>query len=377
MSLIDTVPNSTVSLIHSNHTIYNAVFKGLIYFEIVLLVFIILMSLAWFCYYVNHALLMRQKIYLLKYHADTYMIDRLINSQVDYCRSRVISAILLSSIVGYLCLILEGIYTLQLPSKTLIHNCTVTFPFNLAHDSNAFRIFLSPSSIISAYVTLSLLVILTSYLQKAYSTRRAIILTEKKLFVWMCTEAAIVLLVHVTWRSYIVLNPVITALGVIKLYMLFKYTNRLLRVLKDRFGCAINEAQKQLEVNMRKLYIRYLLGTRALFIYVVCYITINGVVNIFERVRLFLTSDCALRMVFGTHLHVHYDEPHLWILLSPIGRVLQDMLYIIMLLLLFLLHIGLFQVLICQICCRRLQRKSKQVTFTNGPITQPLLHPNT
>ena len=384
MSLLDEIPISTPSDLYSNQTIHDNVIIGLILFELVLLSLIIVMSMTWFIYYTNHALVMRKKIYLLKYRSDSYPIDRLIDSQIDYCRSQLISAILFFSIIGYLCLIVDGVYVFEAPVKILRHNCTLTRPFTLAYESSAYRILLSPSSLISSYITLSLIVILTSYLHKAYSSSRVIIITENNLFVWMCIEVGIVFLVNMTWWSFILFNPIIiTLLGIIKLYLLLKYTNRLLHALKKRFGSAINEAQKQLEVGKQRLHMRYLLGARSFFIYCVFYITTNGVVTISERFRLLVTSECVLTMLFGPNLQFRYidwSEPHWWKLFFRICIISQSMLYIILLLLLFVLHLGLFRILIFQlaraICCRHKQKKKNRVTFAHDHITKPLLSPN-
>ena len=377
MSFFDQITISAVSELDTNHTIHDNVIVGLTLFEIVLLTLIVGMSTAWFIYYTNYALLVRKKIRYLKYCADSYPIDRIISSQVEYCRSQLISAILFSSIIGYLCLIAEGVYLLEVPAKSM-KDCTLTSPFNLAYDSTAYRILLSPSSVICSYVTLSLLVILTSYLHKAYGTSRAIILTENKLFVWMCIEVGIILLIHVKWKYYILFDPVITLLGVIKLYLFFKHSNRLLHVLKTRYSSAINEPQKQL-ANKKKLYLRFWLGARALFIYALFYITTNGVVSMLGRIRLVMTSECVLTMLFGFNFNFQYiynSDLHSWRLFFRVSRITQSLFYIILLLLLLMLHMGLFQILICQLvrtmCCRQQKKKKKHVTFAND-ITQPFL----
>ncbi|KAI6657932.1 hypothetical protein LOD99_15650 [Oopsacas minuta] len=350
----------------------------LVIFQFVLVSIIILMTSLWLVYFINHTLLARQKIYYLKYHARSCEMNRLVKSHVDYRRSLLICAILLLAVLGYLCLMGQLVYLVEVPSVN-VDNCTLTFPFDYTYHSIPYRILLYPSKIIFLYIVLSLIVIMTSYLHKAYDVKRRIRLREWNLFVWMCVEVVVILLIHITWRTFFFLYPIVTVMGIIKLIVLARKIQQMNNVLKPGVEETHYESDKNSNNNMKRMYCQYFIGSWGVFFYLALYVILNGILCVLERVRLVITSTCVIHLLTGYNIDLYSGyiyRIHMWTVLFRVGEIIESILCIIMFFMVFILHMGIFKIFLYRYIVYRFTRchksKTKRVKFAD-PITQPFI----
>ena len=343
-----------------------------------LLSFIIITSVLWLVYFINYALLARRKVHYYQNISESYQISRLINTYMDFRRSQLICAILVFAILTYFCILGEIVFSLE-GSNLYQNNCNLTFPLY----NTLFRVLLLPSKYICEYTTLSLIVILTSYLSKAYSVTRVVVFRERNLFVWICIDAIIILLIHSTWFSFVLLYPFMTVLGLLKLILLAVYIRRMTNSIRINCKNAQLTESPQSTRQLKWTYRRYLFCSWGLFTFIAALITLQGVVWVFERARLFLTSPCALYLLFGDSYNNHrfyskyiaIDED-IWSSLFQVCDIIEEILFFTLLLLLFTLHLGVFKLFIYKQllqgmkCCRKTKRNPVRST---NVLVQPLL----
>ena len=338
--------------------------------------FIIVTTVLWLIYFINYAILARRKVHFYQNISESYQISKLINSYMDLRRSQLICAILVCAILTYLCMI--GEFVAFRGSNLYENDCNLTFPFDVTHNNIPVRVLLLPSRYICTYTALSLIVILTSYLSKAYSITRVVVLKERNLFVWMCADVIIILLIHSSWVTFILLYPLITVIGLLKLCLLAIYIRRM------NNGISINHKSANLTESldyarqMQRTYHRYLFASWGLFAYVAACITLHGVIWVLERVRLLITSPCVISDLFGFDLNSYkgYHGKNLWDPLFKVCDIIELILCLTLLVLLFMLHLGVFKLLVCKqlLQCIKCCRKSKRTSMRSASVlVQPLL----
>ena len=347
--------------------------RHLIIVELSFLSFTIVTSVLWLIYFINYVLLARRKLHFYQFTSQSYQISRLINCYMDLRRSQLICAILVCAILAYLCMIGPVVFYLERPTSYK-NDCNLTFPFDVALYSTPFRVLLFPPGLICSYSALSLVVILTSYLSKAYSINRVVVFREWNLFVWMCVDVIIILLIHSTWFTFVLFYPFIAVIGLLKLILLAIYMRRMNNGIYANAQLEENQGYTR---QMKKTYRHYLICSWGLFTFVAAWITINGVLWVSDRVILFITSPCVFKLLFGFEysFHIEYTGRNIWNTVFQVCDIVEEMLYFILLFIWFTLHLGVFKLLIFkQIsqsikCCRMGKRKFVK----SSVLVQPLL----
>ena len=363
-------------------SVHDGLIEGLEVAYYFLISLVLVLSLVWFVYFINNTLLIRKKINYLKHNTHSYKLDRLINALIDYYKSILIVSILFFEILSYLFLIIQGVYGIESQSPNM--SCVISFPFDLAYTNIPFRLLLEPSLIICFYISLSLIIILTSYLSKALSNQE-IKVRENSKFIWICIETGCILLIHSIWKLYVILGLVVPVLGFIKLFVLFKYIRRLRRVLKDNYVNAHFGSQRYLEANLRRMHSQYIHASRAVFIYACVYIALSATVCVLSRIRLLITSDCVLELLAGSNSSLKYtyvSNLFTWTVIFRLSNIIQNLFLLALILVMVILHLGIFVRLARlryhnspripnRMCCKK--RKRKHVTFADDVQDEPLL----
>ena len=340
---------------------------------------IIVLGCIWFVYFLRRARVLSRKIHYLKKQTDERCHEELTNARVDYIRSIFIAAISAFEIVPHV--ILPGFFAFQnILDENLVNNCSTQKFFYYSYNVPVYRVF-SVIALSSLIIALSLIHILTCYLNNAYGQKRIVTLTnrERLLFVWMLIQLIVVWASIANWRAFLFTLPMVSALLFSShLYLYCKYSHRLYLLLKRRKLDAWFEDQD----NFRKLDRMCKDYRRGSILYVICIsllLTFLAYLFIEILLKTLLRGSCILAIIFDrdfNFIHRFYSQhpQALSIVFRIIGDPVISFLAIIVLLIQFSIHFWIFFQAVWRIRQRNKAIKNFKFNTNNrSAIFQPLI----
>ena len=201
-------------------------------------ILIVIFGLLWCTYYIKHLIIVKRKIKAIRASNNPNDRDRYINAVIDYKKS--IFIIIISFTESWLNMLYWSLASFQHPKHLKIPYFTDLLENDIIFD---LVIILS----MTVFIILSSSVcILTSYLAKAYGTKREIKLKEKYLFIWLATQVLIGMLVSLIPNVKSELIPLyLLGIMVIHIVMYVRLARKLHSVLRMRRIDAYFEDQQQ------------------------------------------------------------------------------------------------------------------------------------
>ena len=280
--------------------IFTAVAQSFIIFSAT---FVIILCLTWFIYYLSRVMTLNKKIHYLKKQIDERCRDELTNARVDYLKSLLLVVILVFEVIPLI--VLPNMYLLffQINKQHKIHNCSFDKFIEFSYNTPGYRVF-TTLCLSSFIISLSLINILTSFLANAYSEKRAITLTnrEKYIFVWFTIQLIVAWVCIGSWRSYIVVSPVIfVVLVTVHFYLYYKHGRKLYLQLRRRrldFWYEDKESFKKLDKmchHYKKSSILYISCISLLCLALMCFL-------VEELLDVLIRGSCVLSVFFHSNL---------------------------------------------------------------------------
>ena len=204
-----------------------------IFFSILIIIF----GLVWCAYYIKHLMIVKRKIKAIRASNDSNDRDKYINAKIDY--KKTIFIIIISFTESWL-----NVLYWSLSAFSIKHSEVPRFT-GLIEKDVVFNLTIIIS--MTVFIVLSSSVcILTSYLAKAYGTKREIKLKERYLFIWLVTQILIGMLVSLIPKVKSELIPLyLLCIMVIHIIMYLRLARKLHLVLRMRRIDAYFEDQQQ------------------------------------------------------------------------------------------------------------------------------------
>lgn len=205
-----------------------------VFFSILIIIF----GLVWCVYYIKHAIIVKRKIKAIRANDNPNDRDRLLNAIIDY--KKTIFIVVISFTESWLNVLYWSLLSFRHPKHLKVPGFT-----GLLKEDVIFDLIIIIS--MTVFIVLSSSVcILTSYLVKAYGTRREVNLKEKYLFIWLATQVLIGMLVSsIPYVKSELIPFYLLCIMVIHIGMYVRLARKLHLVLRMRRIDAYFENQQQ------------------------------------------------------------------------------------------------------------------------------------